>query len=106
MRVNINRWSIAALIAVSWVTVVDGALGLGIVVLVLASWVVSAFEKLAFMTPPILFARTIFCLYAFGWMTEYYTGLSPWLSIPIGLTVVMIAAGATSDPYYGIKKER
>ena len=105
MKVKIDKWAIVAVILVSWVTTLDLMLGLGIVALVFASWAVATIEKLGFLEPPVLFVRTVVNLYAFGWMVEHYTGLSPWLSIPIGLYIIVVLAAATSDPYYGIKKE-
>ena len=105
MKVKINKWDIVPVILVSWVTALDLMLGLGIVALLFASWAVATIEKLRFLELPVLFARTIVNLYAFGWMVEHYTGLSPWLSIPFGLCIGAVLAAVTADPFYGIEKE-
>ena len=105
IKANIDRWAIIAILAIFIVAAHDLILGLGIVALVLASWLVTTIERLQSLVLPVLFARTILSLYAFGWIVESYTSLSPWLSIPIGLIIVVVAAGATSDPLYGIRKE-
>ena len=105
MKVKLIKWAIVPIILVFWVTALNLMLGLGIVAILFASWVVATIEKLRFLELPVLFVRTVVNLYAFGWMVEHYTGLSPWLSIPFGLCMIVVLAAVTADPYYGIKKE-
>ena len=101
-----DKWMAASLIAIVWIAVLNLQLSLAIVASLVASWAVAAVPKLEAFTAPVLFIRTIISLYAFGWFVEFYTGLTPWLSIPIGLVLVAIVASATSDPYHGIKKDK
>ena len=105
MKVKIDKWVIVSVILISWVTALNLMLGLGIVALLFASWAVAAIKELRSIELPVLFVRTIVNFYAFGWIVEHYTGLSPWISIPFGLCMIVLLAAVTADPYYGIKKE-
>lgn len=105
MNVKFIKRAIVPIILVFWVAALNLMLGLGIVAILFASWTVATIEKLRFLELPVLFVRTVVNLYAFGWMVEHYTGLSPWLSIPFGLCMIVLLAAVTADPFYGIKKE-
>jgi hypothetical protein len=105
-KFKFDKWMAASLIAIAWLTSLNLELGLALVAALVASWAVATIPRLEPFTPPVLLMRTVVSLYAFSWFVEFYTGIGPWISIPVGLVLVVIVVAFTSDPYYGIKKEK